>query len=443
MEVIAKLKKRIRDKDTAKSMFLNFIIKGTSLVLTYIYVPLLLDYLGDEKYGLWATLLSILTWINLCDVGIGGGLRNILTAELSEGKKEDAKKSVSTAYAVLSILSFFIWGILCCFTLLHGWDNVFLTTVEMDLTVLISATFISINFVLSLVNIVLYALHVSEQVGFINLFGNIINIVGIIILRQYSQASLEGVAIAYGLSTLIPLMFNNIRIFKKYSYLSPDFKYFDRRKTNGLLSLGVVFFILQIGGLMLSTTDNIIISRLFGAVEVTPIEISNKLLSILKGFFAAMMIPVWSRTTKAVVENDHGWLKHMYKQLLMLLLIFGLGISCLVILFKPITYIWLHKELAISTVSVIIIALGAFAEMINTAYYNMLNGMNLIKFQMYIAIIQIIVNIPLSIFLAKNIGMGVIGVKLATTVLFAFSGITYVFYTKHSINKLGKIGGTR
>lgn len=182
---------------------------------------------------------------------------------------------------------------------------------------------------------------------------------------------------------------------KKYSFLKPSFAFFDKTKTHDLLSLGIVFFILQMGGIMLSTTDNIIISKLFGAINVTPIDVSTKLLSVVKGFYMAMIIPIWARTTDAFVKNDHKWLNNMFKQLVYMLILFGMGIVLIVLLFKPITFIWLKQNL----------------------------------------------NIPLSVLLAQNIGLGHMGVKMATTLLFIFSGLIYLIYTYFKIRRLSfKIG---
>lgn len=439
--MFSKLSKYITDKATFKSMVANMVIKGLSLIISYLYVPLLLDYFGDEKYGLWATLLSIGTWITLCDIGIGGGLRNILTEELTKKQHDKARESVSTAYVVLSVLTFLLWIVLLIITFLAGWKNVFNTSVEIDSAVLISISFICLNFVLSLVNVILYALQVSEQVGIVNLIGGLINIAGIIIIARFSKENLTYVSIVYGMSTVIPTIINNVRIFSKYSNLRPSIRYYDKTKTRKLLSLGIVFFVLQIGGLMLSATDNIIISRLFGSVEVTPVDIATKLLSIVKSFYAALVIPVWARTTKAITEKDFSWLSKMYKQLILFLTLFGMGIVVLSLIIHPVCKIWLGKDIDFGEGVVFVIALGTFAEMINTSYYSMLNGLGLIKLQMYIAIIQIVVNIPLSIFLATSAGMGVLGVKLATTILFSFGGIIYIFYTWNSIQRLKRESG--
>lgn len=440
--MLESIRKKI-DLSTLLSMIKNFIIKGFSYICMYIYTPMLLKYLGSEEYGLWATVLSVMTWINMCDIGIGSGLRNILTTEISKGLYIEAKKSITTAYVMLSFVSLLMLSFIIGVTATIGWNSILNTTIDVNNVMIISGSSICIGFVLSIVNVILYSLQSSEQVAFINLIGNMINIIGIVFVSLLFARRMEYVAVVYGMSMGIPLIIKSYSVFKKYDYLSPSIKCFDKKKIRTIVSLGGVFFILQIGGLMLSVTDNIIITRIFGSVEVTSIELSNKLLSILKGFFFAMIIPVWARTNKAMAEKDYDWIRNMYKHLLLLLGVFGLGIMLTVICFHPLMNIWIGHNIDVSTYCVCIIAIGVFSEMITAAYSYMLNGLNMLGVQLFIALIQIIVNIPLSIILAKNTCLGAVGVKMATTILFSVSAIIYIFYTKHSINKLGKIGGTR
>ena len=78
---------------TQKSSLINMALKPISMILALVYTPLLLSYLGDEKYGLWSTVISVISWINYCDIGIGQGLRNLLSKELTQKQIEKAKKS--------------------------------------------------------------------------------------------------------------------------------------------------------------------------------------------------------------------------------------------------------------------------------------------------------------------------------------------------------------
>ena len=93
------------NSDMKNSMIQGTLYKGVSILLSLVYVPVVLDYLGDYKYGVWATVLSILSWISYFDLGIGNGLRNRLSEALaSSNSKNDAKTLVSSAYAILSLV---------------------------------------------------------------------------------------------------------------------------------------------------------------------------------------------------------------------------------------------------------------------------------------------------------------------------------------------------
>ena len=100
--------KKLSFSRLGKSMILSTLCKPIGMLLSFLYTPLLLNCLGEESYGIWSTILSIINWINYFDVGIGNGLRNQLTKDVERKDNESARSSVSTAYILLSLVSFVI-----------------------------------------------------------------------------------------------------------------------------------------------------------------------------------------------------------------------------------------------------------------------------------------------------------------------------------------------
>ena len=70
------------------------------------YVPLLLNYLDAERYGVWLTLTSIVGWFTFFDAGLGNGLRNNLTEAFAKGNMIQAKEYISTTYAIIGLIFF-------------------------------------------------------------------------------------------------------------------------------------------------------------------------------------------------------------------------------------------------------------------------------------------------------------------------------------------------
>ena len=201
--MISRIKNMFFKDRTGRSGMINLALKPVSLVISLIYTPILLSYLGDERYGLWATLLSIINWVNYFDVGIGNGLRNLLSKEIADKKELDAQKSVSTAYIILSGISSILLILLLVSVAFVNWNGIFSTEIDMRAPVAISFTLIIINFVLSLINTLLYALQKSERIAICNCIAQLINLFGLIALKQFTSSSLIAISILFGASSMI------------------------------------------------------------------------------------------------------------------------------------------------------------------------------------------------------------------------------------------------
>ena len=71
-----------------KSLSISFISQIVTSVISFVMVPLLIQYLNKDKYGLWVTLISLVSWILASDFGIGYGFRNRVTEYLADQDRE-------------------------------------------------------------------------------------------------------------------------------------------------------------------------------------------------------------------------------------------------------------------------------------------------------------------------------------------------------------------
>ena len=181
-------------------------LKPLSILLNVIYTPLLLNFLGNKKYGLWATVLSIIIWVNYFDVGIGNGLRNVLSKDLANKNYVEAKKSISTAYIILSAISSCLFIILMLIGYIANWNEILSTDVSMRVPIIISFSFICLNLVLSLSNTVFYSLQRPEVVSLRGCISQLINILGIIIISKFISEDLISISILFVYSIFSSLL---------------------------------------------------------------------------------------------------------------------------------------------------------------------------------------------------------------------------------------------
>lgn len=431
--------KDIMNDSLKRSMLLSTLCKPVGMIISFLYTPMLLSYLGDESYGIWSTILSVINWINYFDVGIGQGLRNILTRYIAIDDKDRAQKAVSTAYFALSIIAFFI----CSLGLFIIWvldiNSLFNTKLSVKPVLAFSFLCICINFVLSLSKTLLYATLQAEKVGFMTVMMQAVNLVGIVFLSLFSKSNLLAVAVLIGLSGISVNLIFTWRIWSGYIFLIPKVKQYCSAEFKGICNVGVKFFFIQIAALLLYSTDNIIITQLFGPTFVTPYHTSYVAFGIVNGLFSAMISPLWSKYTVAMEQKNYTWIKETVISLDKTLPIIGIVLALGAVLFEPISRIWLHKTLSYDIGLIQCMALYYFLTIWGSIYANVLNGMSKVNMQLVLGCLAAVINVPLSIFLGKTCSMGTTGVCLATVICMLLVNIPVTISTHRLLNSLEKM----
>ncbi len=88
-----------------KNIIASFFIRGISIAISLILVPLTINYVNPSRYGIWLTLSSIIAWFSFFDIGLTQGLRNKFAEAKAKGNDELAQIYVSTTFPA-SIISF-------------------------------------------------------------------------------------------------------------------------------------------------------------------------------------------------------------------------------------------------------------------------------------------------------------------------------------------------
>lgn len=413
------------------------LFKGVSILLSLIYVPVVLNYLGDYKYGVWASVLSILSWISYFDLGIGNGLRNRLSEALaSDNPKTNAKTLITSAYAILGGVVAAI-AIICGLAitlidwpaLLSAWN------VGENLLCVMEISFLGMcfSFVLMLCNNIFYALQKAQTVNLMAVFQQAVMLLSVWLLSLTRTSDLTAVAIFYVCSNILVYGGFTAFIFLRNRAIAPSLKYFDGHVAKDLGGLGIKFFITQIATLVLFTTDNLIISNLFGPEQVTVYSTANKVFTVIISLFAALVVPLWSKTTVDYARGDIGEIRLTLAKMYKLFGFAAAGTAFLVVVFKPLVALWLGRDLGFSWSLILMMGLYAIVYMWNTIWSQIINGLTLVNFMVVVACVQAIVNIPLSLLFATSCGFGIEGVLLGTVLTMAISSVTYPAYARRAL----------
>ncbi len=402
-----------------KNILYSFGIKGISIAAQFALVPLTLNYLDPTRYGIWLTMASILGWFSFFDIGVGHGLRNKLAEALAKGETKEAKKLISTAYALVTLifvgLLILFWGI----NPFLNWESILNTPAgmgdELRLIMFMVFGFFFVRFILALIGNVLLAKQEPALNNLIFPLSNVLSLIVIYILTITTSGSLFNVALVFSLLPVLVLMgFTLVLFLKKYRTISPNFRYIDLKYRSSLLGLGVQYFIIQMAAIILFTTSNFIIVQLFGPTEVTEYNVAFKYFSIITMGYGIIISPFWSAITEAYVKQDFDWIKKSMRNLEYL----GLGFAALsIILFliaNPVYRLWVGEEISISVSMSAMICVYVIISVISTPYVTFINGTSKIRLQLISAVVSIAMTIPLAIWLATATPLGPSGVVLAT-----------------------------
>jgi len=405
---------------------LNFIFRLINIFVTYLTIPLTLKYLSDERYGIWQTILTIISWAALSNFGIGNGLRNKVTEAITAGDNKKLKGYISSAYIYISAISAIILltGIFAVFFI--NTDVIFKGNTIARYEILISFIIViinfCINFILGISTSIAFGIQKSSLVNLFQVITSILTLIGLIVLKRFTNPNLINIAFLYLIAnSLSNIIFTIIIISDKK--LRPSIESYDKKLGKDITKLGLEFFILEVASLVLCSTDNFIVSSFIGVEKVIGYYIASKLFQVISTSYSILLIQLWSAISEANFKKDYKWIKYAVYKLLILLLPAGIFIIVILIKFDFITNLWLGKNLDIDRNLLYLCAFYAWLICFNGIFVHVQNGMSRIRVQTISSIISCLLNIPLAILLIEIFKLGTIGVMISNIICLLISSI--------------------
>jgi O-antigen/teichoic acid export membrane protein len=432
-----------RTLNIGKQITYSFIFKAISIFIGFAYVPLLLNYLNQEKYGIWLTLTSILGWFSFFDIGLGNGLRNKLAEAIAKNDFVLGKKYVSTTYFLLLMI---FGSLLLLFQLANrfiNW-NMILNTASVnryDLYILTSIvfSFFLIRFIVQLIQVIYLANQKSSFSDLINTLGNFISFTVVYMLLKTTESG--NIVLLGSVISVIPVLLfivaSVIAYSGKYKNISPSYRYVDLKHGKDLMGLGFRFFFLQICAIIVFSTSNFFIAQFYGAGEVAVYNIAYKLFQMPIMVYTIVLSPIWSAITNAYVHNDFNWLKSTIRRFNILSILFSAGIFILLILSSWIYKIWVGNSIVIPLKLSIVMAFYAILNVFVAPYSNFVNGTSKISLTMRLTGIGIVVYLLL-IYLFRNIFGDATGVVLGIALTSIIGLVVQSIQTHKILNRTAK-----
>lgn len=433
---------RERQRRIALTALASALARGTGFLTTIITVPLAIGYLGAERYGLWMTITSLITMVGFLDLGIGNGLISAIAEADGRNDRELARRYVSAASCILTVISAILLGL---FALGYPWLpwqgllNVKDASAAYDGAMAAAAlvTCFALGLPLSLV----WRIHAGFQEGFKaalwGIVGSVVSLIGVVLMIALRK-SLPWLVAASAAGPLLAALANGFVLYLRRPWLRPQLSSITGDAVRRVFRRGMLYFVLQLGGVIAYQSDNYVINQLLGPEQVTQYAVPFYLFNLAPLLLNLALAPLWPAYAEAAARGDGGWVRStLTRSLNLALLATGLPALILVLFGAPIIHFWVGDKV-IPTLQ-LLLALGLLSVItgVSNAFAMFMNGLNFLGLQVIGGSIMALTNIGLKIVFAGRIGVP--GVAYATVVAQVLCVlIPCLFYVPHVLRTVDR-----
>lgn len=422
-----------RTKNATRNIIYGVILKIYQLLGPFILRTIFIYTLGMEYLGLNSLFTSILSVLNLAELGVGSALVFSMYKPIAEN---DAEKICALMnlyklyYRIIGLVILVIGLILVPFipNLISG--NV---PEEVNIYVLylmnLAATVLS--YWMFAYKTCLFGAHqrndVTSKVMMISsTLQYIVQAILLVIVPNYYL---------YLFITIATQIFNNIYAAYKCNKMYPNYK------AQGKLSKAEVkvingkvkdLFTAKIGGVVVDSADTIVISAFLG---LTTLAIYNNYFYIMSSVFGFITI-IFNACTAGVgnsllVETEDKNYNDLKKFLYIICWIASVCTCCLLVLYQPFMKIWVGKESMLSFNLVICICVYFFVRNINTLINMYKDAAGMWHEDKWRPLVVALANLGLNVIMVQYIGL--FGILLSTILTMTFIGMPWLIYNLFTV----------
>jgi len=202
-------------------------------------------------------------------------------------------------------------------------------------------------------------------------------------------------------------------------WLRPRFALIEWPLARDLLSSGSAFFLIQIAGAVVFSSDNLVVGHYLGAAQVTPYNVTWRLVALTAVLQSLVFPALWPAYAEAYARHDYAWMRKVFRLTLGGTL--ALNLACAVVFIamgKTLIRWWAGPAAVPTTALLATMALWSVISGFMTVESCLLAAVNRTREQGALSIVAAAVNLGLSIVLVQRIGaVGVIAGTIASYLL--------------------------
>ena len=412
---------------------------GTSLVT----VPLTIHYLGNERFGLWMAISSVLAMANFADFGLGNGVLNTVAEAYGKDDIQGIRRAISSGFAVLTAVAAALFGIFLILYPLISWADAFrvssqLARAEAAPALLVFAFCFLLNIPLDLVQRAQLGLQQGFRTNLWQLCGSVAGLAGVIAgIRLHATLPLLVAALAG--APVLATALNTLHFFAVgRPDLRPQLGLVSRDAIRQIAHLGGLFFLLQMVVAVSFSADNFIVARVLGAASVPDYSIPQRMFALISMLVAMLVTPLWPAYGEAISRSDMAWVGRTLARSLWGVLALASSAALVLLLLGPRLILWwIGPQIHPIALLLVGLALWTVMECCGTTLAMFLNGAGIMRAQIAIASLFGVACLVVKVYLTRRFGVAAVPWATLLTYLLLVA-IPYAIYVPRALKRLNR-----
>jgi O-antigen/teichoic acid export membrane protein len=301
--------------------------RPVSLAFQVITVPMLLAYLGRERYGVFETVSALAVWMSLANAGLSMGLVNNLVDCYVSGDREGARRHVSSTVVPLGAIVVTLGVLSSMVVPFVPWRAMFRGLGDESAAGLSGALLLAIVATLaaSLTSVpsAIYAAYQENHRNNLWDAASKVFAIGACYAVVRSGLGLIGAVLAMAAVPVLVRLANGAYLLtREKPWLRPRVADFNPVLFGQTLRQSTAFFALSIGPIALYQADKLLVAVMLGPAAAADYALVGRVFVLVYGIFALVYTPLWPGHGEALRRGDLLWIRRT------VLLTVSLSLAC-------------------------------------------------------------------------------------------------------------------
>ena len=406
----------MRTKKAIKNIATSIISQVVIIILGFVSRKVFIDNLGTEYLGINGLLTNILSMMVLIEGGIGISIVYNLYKPLAENNKEQIialvnlyKKSYRVLALIILIISIFLYPFL---------NKIMKTDISAISIILVYSIFVIKNIV-SYLNAYKWALINADQKGYIltinNLIFQIVTTISKIIILVLTKNYLLFLLIEL-IIFIIQNFVNTKTIRRIYPYLNDKVNVSLDSKTKNNINKNIrAMFLHNIGGYLVFSTDNILISSFINVSTVGLYSNYTMIIGQLSGLLSPVISGIGAGVGNLIATENEEKIYEIFKTTFFISFwIYSFATIFLYNLLEPFINWWIGEGYLLNKFVFLVVLFNFYINGMRSVIGTYKSKAGLFVQDKYMPALEGVVNLVMSLILIKYLGL--VGVFLGTTI---------------------------